>query len=53
MSTYRIQDAEAGNIIERGITTEAEAMAILAQYEDQDRKDGTYTQGFYEIILED
>lgn len=48
MKHYVIQDREAGNIIETTITLE-KAQSILADYEEQDKADGTYTENFYEI----
>ena len=51
--TAIIRDAEAGNEITRFETVE-EARAELQKYEEQDRAEGTYTEGFYEILeLED
>lgn len=48
---YIIRDAEAGNIISK-FTTYDEAATELAKYEAEDKADGTYTEGFYEIIEE-
>lgn len=49
--TYRIQDREAGNVIEVGLSYE-EAQEILAKFEADDKADGTYTEDFYEIVQE-
>lgn len=49
--TYLIRDYEAGNIIESCDTLE-EAQAIVQQYEMQDKADGTFTEDFYEIVVE-
>lgn len=46
---YIIQDREAGNIIEE-FSTIQEAERELAQYEEHDKAEGTYTHDFYEII---
>lgn len=46
---YQIIDREAGNPIEKFATRE-EAEATLAEYVAQDKKDGTFTPDFYEII---
>lgn len=46
---YIIQDKEAGNIIEHAPTLQ-DAEDIIIQYENQDKKEGTYTSNFYEII---
>lgn len=46
--TYNIQDREAGNIIESGLTLQ-NAQNILRGYEDIDRADHTYKPNFYEI----
>lgn len=45
---YVLRDAEAGNEIER-FTTLEEAEEVLAIYEADDKKDGMYQEGFYEI----
>ena len=50
--TYRIQDREAGNVIETGLTLE-EAQEMLAKFEAEDKQEGTYTEDFYEIVQED
>ena len=49
---YLIRDKEAGNIIAYFETLE-EAEEELEAYEDEDRKDGTYTPDFYEIVAVD
>jgi hypothetical protein len=46
---YIIQDREAGNIIEECETFE-QAEEKIKEYERIDRKDGTYTQDFYEVV---
>ena len=43
-----IRDREAGNVIEHFNTVE-EAKKTLERYEQDDRKDGSYTEDFYEI----
>ena len=43
-----IRDREAGNVITEFDTVE-EAKKELEKYEEQDKKDGTYTEDFYEI----
>ena len=48
---YTIRDREAGNKIDSFDTME-EAMETLKAYEEEDRKDGSYTENFYEIIEE-
>ena len=45
---YSIIDNESGNIIEHAETLE-QAKAIIAGYEEGDKKDGTYTPNFYAI----
>ena len=51
MKTFKIQDREAGNVIERGLTlTEAENM--LKWFEEKDRQAGIFTPNFYEIVEE-
>jgi hypothetical protein len=49
--TYRIQDREAGNVIETGLSYQ-EAQEMLAKFEADDKADGTYTEDFYEIVEE-
>lgn len=49
MEKYFIQDAEAGNIIEPFDTFE-EAKKALLEYEEEDKKNGVYEPGFYEIV---
>ena len=46
---YIIQDREAGNFIDEFATLE-EAKKALEAYENDDKKDGTYTPNFYEIV---
>lgn len=45
---YVLTDVKAGNEIERFNTLE-EAEEALAAYEADDKKDGMYKEGFYEI----
>ena len=47
--TYRIQDREAGNVIEAGLSYE-EALNLMEEYETTDKEEGTYTEDFYEIV---
>lgn len=47
-----IRDREAGNVITQFETME-EAQKELERYEEQDKKDGTYTEDFYEIAVID
>lgn len=44
-------DREAGNKIEAFSTIE-EALKAIAAYEAEDKKDGTYTPDFYDIVDE-
>lgn len=46
---YAIRDREAGNVIDE-FPTANQALKALAQYEKSDKADGTYTEGFYEVI---
>lgn len=46
---YVIRDREAGNMIDT-VSTREEAEALLQAYEDEDRRDGTYSPDFYEIV---
>ena len=45
---YVIRDSEAGNEID-GRNTLKEAEEILSEYEQIDKEENTYTEGFYEI----
>ena len=47
---YIVQDKEAGNKIDV-FDTMFEAKKAIQEYEEQDNKEGTYTTGFYEIIV--
>lgn len=49
---YYTADHEAGNIIDRFESIE-EARAAIAKYVEEDKRDGTYEPGFYEICNED
>jgi len=52
MKTYKIQDREAGNVIETGLS-EKKAKQRIMQYEKNDKKDGVYIAEFYEIKEEE
>ncbi len=52
MKTYKIQDREAGNEIETGLTYE-EAEIKLKEFEQSDKEEGIYQEDFYEIVEED
>lgn len=43
-----VRDREAGNIICE-VETEAEGLHLIAEYEAEDKKEGTYTPDFYEV----
>ena len=47
-----IRDREAENVIEHFNTVE-EVQKELEKYEEQDKKEGTYTEDFYEIAVID
>lgn len=49
---YIIRDREAGNIIET-VNTLKEAEEIIKKYEEQDKKDDTYEEDFYEAVKAD
>lgn len=46
---YIIRDREAGNVIDCAETWAA-AVKLVKAYEDEDKRDGTYTPDFYEIV---
>lgn len=48
MTTYNVQDSEAGNIIDT-FTSYEEAEKVLISYEEEDKANGEYVEGFYEI----
>ncbi len=45
---YVVRDSEAGNVIDEFETKEAAEMAI-AKYEAEDKGNGVYKEGFYEV----
>lgn len=45
---YVIECAETGDVIEDELTL-AEAVALVKAYEDEDKKNGEYAEGFYAI----
>ena len=49
---YVVRDREAGNVITQFETME-EAQKELERYEEQDKKEGTYSEDFYEIAVID
>lgn len=49
MKAYKIQDRETGNVIEDCLSKQ-EAETLLVVFEDQDKKEGSYTENFYEIV---
>jgi len=49
MGKYVIRDREAGNVIDEYNTLQ-EAEQVLAQFEEEDKKNGVYTPDFYEIV---
>ena len=50
MVKYIVADREAGNVIDEFNTLE-EAEKRLEEFEEMDKEDGIYTEGFYEIII--
>ena len=52
MRTYKIQDREAGNVIETGLEFDA-ARKLVKEHEMTDRNEGNYTPDFYEVVEED
>lgn len=52
MKTYKIQDREAGNVIEFGLTLN-EAEKKVKDFEKADKKEGSFTLEFYEIKAEE
>lgn len=48
MKKYKIQDREAGNVIEKNLTL-SQAQKLLKKYESTDKKEKTYSPDFYEI----
>ena len=49
MKKYIIQDSETGTFIDQ-FNTYQEAQKELERYENEDKKDGTFTPDFYEIV---
>lgn len=52
MKKYKIQDREAGNVIESNLTLQ-EAQEQVKIYEQMDIDDDTYVADFYEIVEQD
>lgn len=46
---FVIQDSESGNVI-TGFDTLKEAEEALLRYEEEDRENGSFNEGFYEIV---
>lgn len=46
---YIIRDREAGNVIDKFNTIE-EAKAEVLRYEEEDKREDTYEEDFYEIV---
>lgn len=46
---YVIRDREAGNEIE-WFNSKEDAEKMLQQYEESDKKEGIYSEDFYEIV---
>ena len=49
MNKFKIQDREAGNLIEV-FNSKEEAIKALAKYEESDKAEGIYEEDFYEIV---
>ena len=49
---YKVQDREAGNVIDYFFTKE-DADEAVAMFEENDKEDGTYTPDFYDVKLLD
>ena len=49
---FIIRDREAGNVIDTFITYE-QALKTMQEYEEDDRRDGSYTDDFYEITTQE
>lgn len=49
---YILRDREAGNTIAE-FAVQEEAELALQEYEEEDKRDGTYEPDFYEIIKKD
>lgn len=44
-------DRETGTFIEE-IDSIAEGLKLIEEYEEEDKKEGTYTEDFYDIVYE-
>ncbi len=49
MTTYKIIDREAGNVIESGLSHD-QALAKIKAFDAADKADGTFTPDFYEMV---
>ena len=47
--SHVVRDAEAGNVITYAESM-ADGLAIIEEYEEEDRREGTYTPNFYERV---
>ncbi len=47
-----VADRETGTLIDEVKSIE-EGLKLIEQYEEEDKKEGTYEAGFYEIVNED
>jgi hypothetical protein len=47
--SYIVRDREAGNQIDQPYSLYIEAYQAVAEYEQEDMREGNYTRGFYEI----
>lgn len=48
MKKLYVVDHEAGNIIEE-VKSIDEGIALIREYEEEDKKEGIYSEGFYDI----
>lgn len=46
---FIVRDREAGNYIE-AVETYKEALETIEEYEEEDKRNGSYTEDFYEIV---
>lgn len=46
---WQIQDSESGNVIEDNLSY-TNALERLLEYEAEDKSEGTYSEGFYEVV---
>ena len=48
MKNYKVQDRETGTVIDDNLTLD-EALKMIAEFEEEDKKEWIYEANFYEV----